>query len=78
LMERIADRHVRKIEALWYSDERKGDGVFHGESDTIEGTNILAMGTGVWEQELLRKHYCPKVREQVVIIDKIVSKNNQK
>ncbi|KPI35044.1 Nucleolar complex-associated protein 3 [Cyphellophora attinorum] len=78
LMERIADRHVRKIEALWYSDERKGDGVFHGESDTIEGTNILAMGTGVWEQELLRKHYCPKVREQVVIIDKIVSKNAQK
>ena len=78
LMERIADKHVRKVEPLWYSDERKGDGVFHGESDTIEGTNILAMGSGVWEQELLKKHYCPKVRDQVAAINKIVVKNSQK
>lgn len=78
LMERIADKHVRKIEPLWYSDERKGDGVFHGESDTIEGTNIMAMGSGVWEQELLRHHYCPKVREQVAAITKIVARNAQK
>lgn len=78
LMNKVADKHVRKIEALWYSDERKGDGVFHGDSETIEGTNVLALGSGVWEQELLRKHYCPSVREQVIAIDKIIARNAQK
>lgn len=75
LMEKVADKYTRKIEPLWYSDERKGDGVFHGESETIEGTNVLAVGSGVWEQELLRKHYCPKVREQSAAIDKLIAKN---
>ena len=72
LLNRFADRHGRKIEPLWYSDERKGDGVYRGDSDTVEGTNVMAMGSGVWEAELLRKHYCPKVREQVAGIDKII------
>lgn len=73
LLAKIADKHGRKIEALWYSDERKGDGVFKGEADTMEGTNVLATGSGVWETELLRKHFCPKVREQVASIDKIIA-----
>lgn len=73
LLAKIADKHGRKIEALWYSDERKGDGVFRGESETIEGTNVLATGSGAWEMELLRKHFCPKVKEQVAAIDKIVA-----
>ncbi|KAG9787980.1 Nucleolar complex-associated protein 3 [Exophiala dermatitidis] len=73
LLAKIADKHGRKIEALWYSDERKGDGVFRGESETIEGTNVLATGSGVWEMELLRKHFCPKVKEQVAAIDKIIA-----
>jgi nucleolar complex protein 3 len=72
LMTRLADKHGRKLEPLWYSDERRGDGVFRGDSDTIEGTNVMAVGSGVWEAELLRHHYCPKVREQVLGIDKIV------
>ncbi|ETN39845.1 uncharacterized protein HMPREF1541_06071 [Cyphellophora europaea CBS 101466] len=78
LMGKVADKHSRKIEALWYSDERNGDGVFHGESDTIEGTNVLAVGSGVWERELLKKHYCPQVREQSAAIDKIITKSSQR
>lgn len=77
LMAKIADKHARKIEPLWYSDERKGDGVFRGESDSVEGSNVLATGTGIWEAELLRKHYCPKVREQVTAIDKVISSLNR-
>lgn len=77
LMAKIADKHARKIEALWYSDERKGDGVFRGESDSVEGSNVLATGTGVWEAELLRKHYCPKVREQVKAVDKVIAGLNR-
>lgn len=73
LLSKIVDKHGRKIEALWYTDERKGDGVFRGESDSVEGTNVLATGSGVWEGELLRRHFCPKVREQVVAIDKLIS-----
>lgn len=77
LLAKIADKHGRKIEALWYSDERKGDGVFRGESDSLEGTNVLATGSGVWEAELLRKHYCPQVREQIQGIDKTIAGLNR-
>jgi nucleolar complex protein 3 len=73
LMTKVADKHGRKIESLWYSDERKGDGIFHGESDSIEGTNVLAVGSGVWESELLRHHYCPQVREDIMALDKIIA-----
>jgi nucleolar complex protein 3 len=73
LMTKVADKHSRKIESLWYSDERKGDGIFHGESESIEGTNVFAVGSGVWECELLRHHYCPQVREDVKALDKIIA-----
>ncbi len=73
LLTRLAEKHGRKIEPLWYSDERKGDGVYRGDSENVEGTNVLAVGSGVWEAELLRKHYCPKVREQILGLDKIIS-----
>jgi nucleolar complex protein 3 len=72
LLAKIADKHGRKIEALWYSDERKGDGVFRGESDGMEGTNVLSTGSGVWEFELLRRHYCPGVREKVGLVEKSI------
>ena len=77
LMLKMAEKHGRKIEALWYSDERKGDGVFHGESESVEGTNVLAVGSGIWEGELLRCHYCPKVREYTVDIDKVIANLNR-
>ena len=73
LMTKVADKHARKIESLWYSDERKGDGIFHGESESIEGSNVLAVGSGVWESELLRHHYCPQVREEIKGLDKIIA-----
>ena len=72
LLSRLAEKHARKIEPLWYSDERKADGIYRGDSDNVEGTNVMAVGSGVWEAELLRKHYCPKVREQVLEMDKII------
>lgn len=73
VMTEVANRHGRKIEALWFSDERKGDGVYRGESSGIEASNVFAVGSGVWEAELLRKHYCPAVREGVIAIDKIIA-----
>lgn len=72
LMGRIVDRHGRRLEALWYSDERKGDGVFKAEAETVEGTNVFAVGSGVWEEELLRRHYVPEVSEQVRALDKVI------
>jgi nucleolar complex protein 3 len=73
LMTKVADKHGRKMESLWHSDERKGDGIFHGESESIEGTNVFAVGSGVWESEVLRHHYCPQVREDVQALDKIIA-----
>ncbi|OAP56343.1 hypothetical protein AYL99_09522 [Fonsecaea erecta] len=72
LMAKIADKHGRKIEALWYSDERKGDGVYRGNSESVEGTNVLGTGSGVWEAELLRRHYCPKIRESTQRLEGII------
>ena len=77
LMNKVAEKHGRKVEALWYSDERKGDGVFHGESESVEGTNVQAVGSGVWEDALLSKHYCPRVREEVGAINKIIQALNR-
>lgn len=77
LMSKVAQKHGRKIEALWYNDERKGDGNFHGESESIEGTNALALGSGVWESELLRHHFSPQVRKEVVNIDKLIQGLNR-
>jgi nucleolar complex protein 3 len=77
LMNRLAEKHGKKIEALWYSDERKGDGVFNGASESIEGSNVQAVGSGVWENVLLSRHYCPRVREEVISIDKVIQGLNR-
>ena len=73
LLEKVIQRHGKKVEPLWYSDERKGDGVYRPESETIDGANVLSVGSGVWEEELLRQHYCPHVRDGVKSIDKLVT-----
>ena len=73
LLHAVLVKHGRKVEPLWYSDERKGDGVFRGDSDSVEGTNVFAMGSGVWEGELLRRHYCPGISEQAKALDKVIS-----
>lgn len=73
LMDKIVDKHGKRLEPLWYSDERKGDGLFKAEADTVEATNVFAVGSGIWESELLRHHYCPDVREHVKTINKAIS-----
>lgn len=64
----VAHTHSKKISALWNTEERKGDGSFNPMSETVEGSNPFA--TTVWEGELLRRHYCPKVREGIKALEK--------
>ncbi|ROW14320.1 hypothetical protein VPNG_03969 [Cytospora leucostoma] len=60
--------HGKKLGALFNTEERKGDGTFNPFSESIEGSNPFA--TTVWEGELLRRHYCPQVREGQKLLEK--------
>ncbi|KAG5923163.1 hypothetical protein E4U42_005035 [Claviceps africana] len=71
LLNDIAHAHGKKISSLWNTEERKGNGRFNALSDSVEGSNPFA--TTVWEGELLRKHFSPKVREGVKMLEKGVS-----
>jgi nucleolar complex protein 3 len=68
LLQQVAKVQGKKIAALWYTEERKGDGVFNPVKEEVEGSNPFA--TTVWEGELLRKHFCPQVRESIVALEK--------
>ncbi|KAI0128893.1 nucleolar complex-associated protein [Xylariales sp. AK1849] len=68
LLADVGGTHGRKISALWNTEERKGDGTFNPLSESIEGANPFA--STIWEGEILRRHYCPKVREGVKIVEK--------
>jgi nucleolar complex protein 3 len=68
LLQQVAKVQGKKIAALWYTEERKGDGVFDPLREEVEGSNPFA--TTVWEGELLRKHFCPQVRESIVALEK--------
>ncbi|KAF2634298.1 nucleolar complex-associated protein 3 [Massarina eburnea CBS 473.64] len=70
LLNQVTKAHGRKVNALWITEERRGDGVFDALKPEIEGSNPFA-GT-VWEGEILRRHYCPTIREAVVGIEKNV------
>ncbi|KAF1961902.1 nucleolar complex-associated protein 3 [Byssothecium circinans] len=70
LLNQVTKAHGRKVSALWITEERRGDGVFDALKPEIEGSNPFA-GT-VWEGEILRRHYCPTIREAVVGIEKNV------
>lgn len=61
LLGRVTKVHGPKIGGMWYSEERRGDGVFDPLRGEVEGSNPFA-GT-VWEGEILRCHFCPGVRE---------------
>ncbi|KAI2630713.1 nucleolar complex-associated protein 3 [Hypoxylon sp. NC1633] len=67
LLADVAATHGRKVAALWNTEERKGDGTFNPLSESVEGSNPFA--ATVWEGEILRRHYCPKVREGVRIVE---------
>jgi len=71
LLNDVARAHGKKISALWNTEERKGDGTFNALSTTVEGSNPFT--TTVWEGEILRKHFCPKVREGVKILQKTLT-----
>ncbi|KAJ6444694.1 nuclear export protein Noc3 [Purpureocillium lavendulum] len=64
----IAHTHAKKVNSLWNTEERKGDGKFNPLSESVEGSNPFA--STVWEGELLRKHFSPKVREGVKMLEK--------
>lgn len=68
LLNQVTKAHGGKVSALWITEERRGDGVFDALKPEIEGSNPFA-GT-VWEGEILRKHYCPTIREAVAGIEK--------
>ncbi|KAK8873967.1 nucleolar complex-associated protein [Apiospora arundinis] len=72
LLADVGGTHGRKVAALWDTEERKGDGVFNALSESVESSNPFA--TTVWEGEILRRHYCPKVREGVKIVEKAMFK----
>ncbi|KAG6007953.1 hypothetical protein E4U21_005314 [Claviceps maximensis] len=71
LLNDIAHAHGKKINSLWNTEERKGNGRYNALSDSVEGSNPFA--TTVWEGELLRKHFSPKVREGIKMLEKGVS-----
>lgn len=68
LLQQVVKVHGHKIAGLWNSEERKGDGVFDALSGSVDTSNVFA-GT-VWEGELLRLHFSPKVREGVGILER--------
>ncbi|KAG5962441.1 hypothetical protein E4U58_003889 [Claviceps cyperi] len=70
LLNDIAHAHGKKINSLWNTEERKGNGRFNALSESVEGSNPFA--TTVWEGELLRKHYSPKVRDGAKMLEKAV------
>jgi nucleolar complex protein 3 len=68
LLGQVSKVHGRKVAGLWNSEERRGDGVFDAERGEVEGSNPFA--ASVWEGELLRLHYCEKVREGVKQVER--------
>lgn len=63
LVEKVLKTHGRKLSGLWNTEERKGDGVFDPWRGDVEGSNPFA--ATVWEGELLRLHFSPRVRDGV-------------
>jgi nucleolar complex protein 3 len=61
LLQYVSKAHGNRIAALWNTEERKGDGVFDALSQEIGNCNPFA--ATVWEGELLRLHFDPKVRD---------------
>ena len=72
LLQDVIHTHGKKINALWNTEERKGDGTFKPLAETVEASNPFT--ATVWEGEMLRKHYCPKVREELQSMEKNLRK----
>ncbi|KIN07399.1 hypothetical protein OIDMADRAFT_150892 [Oidiodendron maius Zn] len=68
LLGKVTKTHEKKIAALWNTEERRGDGTFDPLGGEVEGSNPFA--STIWEGEILRKHFCPAVRDGVKTIEK--------
>jgi nucleolar complex protein 3 len=70
LLEEIARTQGRKINPLWNSEERRGDGEFDplGDMETCR-----PFCGSVWEGELLRYHFSEGVRDEVKDLNKLVA-----
>ncbi len=72
LIEKTLKVHGRMLSGMWNTEERKGDGLFDPFRVDVEGSNPFA--ATVWEGELLRLHFSPKVREGVQGVDRGVGR----
>ncbi|GAO14059.1 uncharacterized protein UV8b_06456 [Ustilaginoidea virens] len=70
LLNDVARSHGKKINSMWNSEERKGNGRYNALSESVEGSNPFA--TTIWEGELLRRHFSPKVREGISMLEKVI------
>ena len=61
--------HSRKLATMWNTEERRCDGVYDPSRSDFEGSNPFA--STVWEGELLRHHFCPKVKEAAKELENI-------
>ncbi|KAK5118384.1 hypothetical protein LTR62_002898 [Meristemomyces frigidus] len=70
LIHAVGKTHGNKVAALWNTEERKQDGVFDARGLEVEGSNPFA--ATVWEGEILRHHWDPKVRDGVKGVDGVI------
>jgi nucleolar complex protein 3 len=66
LLARASKVHGRSMASLWNTEERRRDGVFDPLKGSVEGSNPFA--STIWEGELLRLHFSPKVKEALDIV----------
>ena len=75
LVANVSRIHGSRVNGLWSTEERKGDGIFDMSGERgIEGSNAFA--STVWEGELLKLHFCPNVRENISTLEKIIVGRN--
>ncbi|KAK0255185.1 hypothetical protein LTS09_009941 [Friedmanniomyces endolithicus] len=70
LLREVTKTHAGKVAALWNTEERRGDGVFDATGAAVESSNPFA--ATVWEGELLKLHFDPRVREAVLGVEQNV------
>lgn len=70
LLAQVARVQGKKIAALWYTEERKGDGVYQPLREDVEGCNPFA--ATAWEGEMLRLHWSEKVRDAYRVLEREV------
>ena len=70
LMQQVLKVHAPELKGMWDTDERKGDGAFDALNADIEGSNPFA--SSVWEGELLKLHFSPKVKEATGSMERLL------